>query len=104
LPFHPGCQMLRAVKLVQDALFARVRALCLQTRCERSGVRLLVFLKGTWAFYPGGGQTGKLYASEKQKNHQGRPFQPAYHSWSVPTKKCGYLEVNLSVSLTLPRV
>jgi len=32
---------------------------------------------------------------------RGRPFQSAYHGWSVPTKKRGYFEVNLSLSLSL---
>jgi len=52
--------------------------------------------KGTWGGFPGGGQTEKLYTNEKQEPHPGRPCQSAYRGWSVPTKECGYYEVNLS--------
>jgi len=37
--------------------------------------------------------------ARNRKTHRGRPFQPANDGWSVPTKKCGYFEVNLSLSL-----
>jgi len=59
--------------------------------------RLPVFHKGTWGFSPGGGQTEKLYTGEEQKTHRGRPFQSSYRGWSVPTKKYGHSEVNLSL-------
>jgi len=42
------------------------------------------------------GQTEKLYTSEKQKTHRGRPFQSAYRACSVPTIICGYVQVNPS--------
>jgi len=54
---------------------------------------------GSWPFiwgpgeFPRGGQTEKLYTSEKQKTYWGRPFQLVYRGWSVPTKKCGYFKV-----------
>jgi len=40
----------------------------------------------------------KLYAGweSSQQTHWGRRLQSALSGWSVPTKKCGYLEVNLS--------
>jgi len=59
---------------------------------------------GTWGFFPGGGQTEKWYTSEKRKTHRGCPFQSAYSGWSVPTKKCGYFEVNLSLLVQVLRV
>jgi len=70
----------------------------------RSGVRLLVFHMGTWGFPlvgGGGGQTEGLYTGEKERTHRGRPFQSACRGWSVPTRKWGYLIVNLSLSLWL---
>jgi len=57
---------------------------------------------GTWGFLPGGGQTEKSYTSKKQKAHWGRPFQTPYVGWIVSTKRCGYFEVNLSLSLQGP--
>jgi len=68
----------------------------------QSGVRLLGFHMGTWGCFPGGGQTENLYTSEKQKTNRGCPFQSAYRGWSVPTKNCGYFEVNLSLSVGRP--
>jgi len=56
---------------------------------------------GTWASSPGGGQKENSTLAGEQQTHWGRPFQSAYSGWSVPTKKCGYFEVNLSLSLSL---
>jgi len=39
--------------------------------------------------FPGEGQTEKLYTSEIQETHRGRPFQSAFCGWSVPTRKVG---------------
>jgi len=62
----------------------------------RSGVRLLVLHMETWGILPGIGQE-KLYTGQKQKTHRGRPLQSANDGWNVPTKQCGYFEVNLSL-------
>jgi len=55
------------------------------------------FHLGTWGFFPGGGQTEKLYISDKRKTHRGHPFQSAYRGWSIATKKCGYFKVDISL-------
>jgi len=47
---------------------------------------------GSGGFLLGEVKQRDLYPSEEQKTHRGRPFQSAYHGWSVPTKKCGYFK------------
>jgi len=52
------------------------------------------------------GLTEILYTSEKQKTHQGRPFQSACRGWSVSPKNVGalkYLSLSHSVLATSPR-
>jgi len=41
--------------------------------------------------------------ARNRKTPQRRPFQSAYRGWSVPTKKRGYFEVHLSLSLLVFR-
>jgi len=42
-------------------------------------------LYGDLGIFSGGGQTEKLYTSQQQKTHRGRPFQSANDGWSAPT-------------------
>jgi len=49
--------------------------------------------------HPGGGLPELLYTSEEQTTHQRCPFRSVYRGWIVPTKKCGYFEMNISLPL-----
>jgi len=64
--------------------------------CEMK-VHFLVFHMGTWGLLPGADKQRNCTLARNKRTDQGRPFQSAYRGWSVPTKRCGDFEVNISL-------
>jgi len=70
-----------------------------RTRCVRSGVRLLIFLMGTWGFLIGGDQTEKFVHWLRSNRHSGdAPSNQFRVAEKVPHRNVG-LEVNISLAL-----
>jgi len=56
-----------------------------------------LFRMGTWGFFLREAKQRSYTLARNKKIHRAGPFQSAFFGWSVPTKKCGYFEVNLSL-------